>query len=130
MKAVRCRVQQIPFLRESRTLGETFRTRFWFVWGVWSLMLTAAFGFVVRFGSNVPYWDDWGMAPALAGEEHIDAHWFWQERNGHRVPFPRLFLLALYKLTGCDFRSGMYFNAAILGMVAFAMIIVARKQRG
>jgi hypothetical protein len=93
-------------------------------------MLAAALGFVVRFGSNVPYWDEWSMVPALTGEEHIDAHWFWQDRNGHRVPIPRLFLLALYKLTGCDFRSGMYFNAAILGMVTFAMIVVARKQRG
>src|SRR5262252_1502700 len=76
-------------------------TRFWFVWSVWGLMLAAALGFVVRFGSNVPYWDEWSMVPALTGEEHIDAHWFWQDRNGHRVPIPRLFLLALYKLTGC-----------------------------
>jgi len=93
-------------------------------------MLAAAFGFVVRFGSNVPFWDDWETVPALAGEQNIDAQWFWAAHNGHRIPFPRLFLLALYKLTGCDFRSGMYFNAAILGIVAFAMIIVAKKQRG
>jgi hypothetical protein len=40
-----------------------------FVWGVWLLMLLAALGFVWRYGSNVPYLDDWDIVPRVEERE-------------------------------------------------------------
>src|SRR4051812_11583709 len=85
-----------------------------FVWSVWALMCIAALAFVGTFGRNVPYWDEWAMVPFLSGDQAVDARWLWSEHNGHRIPLPRLFLLMLYKLTGADFRAGMYFNVLAL----------------
>src|ERR1700740_3081887 len=93
-------------------------------------MLVAALAFVGKYGSNVPYWDEWNMVPVLVGDQPVDAHWLWSEHNGHRIPLPRLLLLGLYKLTGSDFRAGMYFNVFALGALAFTMIWVAKGQRG
>ena len=56
--------------------------------------------------------------------------WLWSEHNGHRIPLPKLLLLAAYKFTGSDFRVGMYANVLALGAVAFAMIWVAKGLRG
>jgi hypothetical protein len=101
-----------------------------FVWGVWALMLLAGLAFVWQYGRNVPFWDEWNMVPILTGERPVDAAWLWSEHNGHRIPLPRLLLVGLYKLTGSDFRAGMYFNVAALGALALAMIRVAKGVRG
>jgi hypothetical protein len=37
----------------------------WLVWSVWAALLIAAAGYVIHFGSNVPYWDDWNMVDVL-----------------------------------------------------------------
>ena len=128
MKSVLSERHESPSLREPRehlACGAS-----WFVWAVWGAMLLAALAFVWKFGSNVPYWDEWEMVPILAGEQPVDAAWLWSEHNGHRIPLPKLLLLAAYKLTGADFRVGMYANVLALGAVAFIMIWVAKGLRG
>jgi len=102
----------------------------YFVWSVWALLFSAALAFIWRFGSDVPYWDEWNIVEILVGHRAIDAHWLWSEHNGHRIPLPRLLLLALYWLSGSDFRVGMYFNVAALGVLSLAMIWVAKVKRG
>jgi hypothetical protein len=102
----------------------------WFVWTIWGAMLVAALAFVWQFGSDVPYWDEWEMVPSLTGDRPTDADWLWAARNGHRIPLPKLLLLAAYKLSGSDFRIGMYINVLALGAVAFVMIRVAKELRG
>jgi hypothetical protein len=102
----------------------------WIVWSVWALMLSAGIIFVWRFGSNVPYWDEWNLAAVLAGEQPVTIDWLWSPHNGHRIPVPRLVLLALLNITGHDFRAGMYFNVLVLGALAAAMMLMARWQRG
>lgn len=101
-----------------------------FVWATWALMLVAALAFVGTYGSNVPSWDGWDMVPTMTGEQPITATWLWSQHNEHRVPVPRLILLGLCRLTGCDFRAGMYFGVLVLGALAFAMILVAKRLRG
>ncbi len=101
-----------------------------FVWGTWGLMLAAALGFVVHYGSNVPSWDDWDIVPTLTAEQPITTTWLWSQHNEHRVPLPRLVLLALYKLTVADFRAVMFFNMLLLGSLALTMILVAKEVRG
>jgi hypothetical protein len=101
-----------------------------FVWSVWLVTLLATLGFVAKFGSNVPFVDDWVVVPVLTGHEPDILNWLWSQHNEHRLPVPKLVLLALYRLTGCDFRAGMYFNVVALAAVAGAMIQAAQRLRG
>jgi hypothetical protein len=100
------------------------------VWIVWAVMLVVALVFVARFGRDIPLAEDWTMVPALTGREEHLWRWLWSQNNEHRVPLPRLIFLALLRLTGGDFRSGMVFNTLAMGGVAAAMIATARHLRG
>src|SRR4051794_31707951 len=99
------------------------------VWGVWAVMLTFAFEQIARVGRNVPLSEDWLMVPALTGHQPHFWAWVWSQNNEHRLPVPRLVYLGLLELTG-DFRVGMVVNAIVLGVLAAAMILVARRLRG
>jgi hypothetical protein len=100
------------------------------VWATWGLLCAAALLFVSKYGSSIPYWDDWNMIAVVTGNESVNAHWLWSEHNGHRIPVPRLLLLGLYKLSGSDARAGMYFNVIVLATAALILIRAARSQRG
>src|SRR5262245_31266601 len=101
-----------------------------FVWGLWVLTLLAALAFVGKYGSNIPYSDDWMLVPALTGEQAVTSAWLWEQYADHRVPVPKLTLLALYHLAGRDLRAVMVFNVLALGTLAFAMIRTAQRLRG
>jgi hypothetical protein len=102
-----------------------------FVWSIWALMFIGALAFVGVYGRNAPFWDDWEiLVPALAGKQPITIAWLWETYHEHRLPLPKLILLGLGKLTDCDFRSGMFFNACVLGLLAAVMILAAKKLRG
>lgn len=101
-----------------------------FVWAVWAAMLAADLWLVVSYGSRLPRQDDWFLTPALTGDRPVDLSYLWQLHNEHRVPLPRLILLALHALTGNDFRAGMFLNALLLGGACAGLIIAARRLRG
>ncbi len=100
------------------------------VWGIWAGMFLAALGYVARYGSNVPSWDEWDIVPTMTGEQPITVGWLWSQHNEHRIPVPRLVMLALYRLFGPDFRVSMYFNVVSMAALAAAMILAARHLRG
>jgi hypothetical protein len=102
----------------------------WLVWSVWTALVLAAAGYVIHFGSNVPYWDDWNMVDVITGAQPVTLEWLWSPYGGHRIPLPRLVLLTLYKLTGADFRAGMYFNVVVLAAAAAALIWASARMRG
>ena len=93
------------------------------------MMAIAALAFVWRFGSDVPFWDEWNLVDALTGARPITLEWLWAPHNGHRIPLPKLLLLGLYKLSGGDFRVGMYFDVAALAAIAAAMMWASRRMR-
>jgi hypothetical protein len=94
------------------------------------LLFAAALALVVGYGRDVPFYDELDLVPILAGDQPVTAGWLWAVHNGHRLPLPRLLLLGLLRLTGNDFRAGMYFNVLALGALAFALIWTARCVRG
>ncbi|MEO6709623.1 MAG: glycosyltransferase, partial [Planctomycetota bacterium] len=100
-----------------------------FVWIAFGAMLAAAFTFVARYSSSMPLWDDLEWSPYVDSSVTPSATWWWSNFNEHRIPLPRAFFLALVR-TFHDIRSGMYFDVGLLGAVAFAMILLARKLRG
>lgn len=100
-----------------------------FVWGLWAGLSTAALVLVARYGSNVPWWDDWLIVPALAGDQPVTLGWLWEQYSETRLPLHKLVRLALVWLTR-DFRAVMVLNALALGVAALALIVTARRVRG
>src|SRR5262249_9476383 len=86
--------------------------------------------FVNRYGCNVPFWDEWQIVPFLAGNHYPTLGYLWEQYNEHRIFLPKLLLWGLSKLTHCDSRAGMFFNAIALGSLAFVTIRVVRTLRG
>src|SRR5437016_708374 len=73
-----------------------------FVWGAWAALLLLALFYVGKFGSRLPYYDDWTLVPLLTGAEPLTPAALWAQYNEHRVPLPRLALYALGRLSGYD----------------------------
>jgi hypothetical protein len=101
-----------------------------FVWLLYVGLAAALIGYVQTYSTDVPYLDDWDIVPALTGQQPITPAWLLSEHNEHRVPIPRLLLLGLCKLTDCDFRAGVYFNAAALIFLSFLLLKAAARVRG
>lgn len=100
------------------------------VLGVWALALGGALLLVLWYGSNIPSWDDWDIVPTLIGHQPITAEWLWSQHDEHRIPVPRLVMLAVYKLAGTDFRGAMAFNVLSMGALALACIWLSVRVRG
>jgi hypothetical protein len=129
----------LPLITQSRAAKMHLCPSYWdesklrvaFVLGTCALLALAAVLYIVSYAHNVPYYDDWSMLDVLSGAQPVDAGWLWDAHNGrHRILVPKLVLLALYDLSGWDFRSGMYANVALLAGLAWAGIRVAVKRRG
>lgn len=101
-----------------------------FVAAVWLVMLAVALFALATQTRDVPMTEDWLLVPALTGNEPDIAGWLWTQNNEHRIPLPRLILLALLKITNGDFRAGMLFNTLSLGVLALLMMRLARSLRG
>lgn len=100
------------------------------VWATWAVMLAVVLAYIGRDAHDIPLAEDWNMVPALTGHQDNLPAWLWEQNNEHRLPLPRLILLALLKVSGGDFRAGMVFNTLALAALAAAMILVARSLRG
>jgi hypothetical protein len=101
-----------------------------FVLTVWLAMLAAALTLVAVYGSNVPSWDDWDMVPTMTGHQPVTLEWLWSQHNEHRVPVPRLLMLAMVRWIAFDFRTGMYFNVLATSALALGMVFANRRIRG
>jgi hypothetical protein len=102
-----------------------------FVWAVWALMILASLTFVVRYSHNIPFMEDWlYFVPYVTGEERVTPAFLWAQDCEHRYPLSKAVGLAVFKLSGPDFRAPTIFRTVILGVLALAMILVARGLRG
>jgi len=93
-------------------------------------MLILAIFFVRDYGSMVPFWDDWNYVPCLTGEQPVSISWLWAQASEHRFPLPKLILVSALKLSGADFRVGMYLNVLAMAGLALGFILAARAVRG
>jgi hypothetical protein len=100
-----------------------------FVAFVWAAMYAGDIAFIGAFGRDVPHADDWEFVPA-ATHPGVRLRWAFAQHMEHRTPVPRLLVLGLLKISGLDFRSGMYFNATAFALLALAMVLTARAVRG
>ncbi len=72
----------------------------------------------------------WNLVDAITGAQPVTLQWLRAPHNGHRIPFPRLVLLGLYKASGGDFRVGMYFNVTVLAAAAAILMWASKRNRG
>jgi hypothetical protein len=101
-----------------------------FVWAIWGFLASAAFSFVARNGSSVPYWDEWSLVPAVTGQQPLTLEFLWAQHNEHRIPLPKLVLMGLTRLCRADFRAGLLANVAAQSAMAAALILAATRSRG
>jgi hypothetical protein len=102
-------------------------------WAVAFLAFVMAIALVVlvfHYGHNVPFYDDWMIVAALTGHQPITLQWLWAQHNDHRMPLTNLLLLGLFRISGGDFRAGMFFNAAALILMTVLMLGAAFRLRG
>lgn len=95
---------------------------------VWAVLTTVALGFVIQFGTNAPYADEWEFVPALLGAEPAGP-WLWQQHNEHRMLLSRLIYYPLFQITH-DFRAGMLLQVAMLSALSLGLMSLAAKLRG
>lgn len=100
----------------------------WFLLLAWAVMTAAGLGFVLRFGHNVPWGDEWEFVPVLTGHEPAGP-WLWAQHNEHRLPLPRAVYLGLFRLTG-DFRAGMVLQVLLLSALALGLMRYLAAVRG
>ncbi len=96
--------------------------------GVWAVLALSQLGFVLQYGHNQPWADEWEFVPTLTGHEPYDAFYF-QAHNEHRLPQPRAIYLGLWNLTQ-DFRSGMVLQVALLSAMSLRGMQLAARSRG
>jgi hypothetical protein len=100
----------------------------WLLLLVWAVLTAAALAFVLAFGTNTPYADEWEFVPVLTGHEPA-LPWLWTQHNEHRLPLPRLVYYVVFQLTD-SFRSGMVLQVAMLSALSLALTRFAAKLRG
>ena len=100
------------------------------IMALFAVMLGMVFACIAIYGHNVPLSEDWGMVPALVGQEPNLGKWLWAQNNEHRLPLQRAVYLLLLKSAGGDFRIGMVANTLMLGGLCLIMIFTARQVRG
>lgn len=102
----------------------------WLVAAVWAGMTVLLFGFVARYTTKFPVFDEYCHLEILLGDS---SYWlrglFWQH-NEHRLPLPRLTYWLLMSATGFNFKSPCFFNAACLTLVTLALLTTVRAIRG
>jgi hypothetical protein len=104
--------------------------RILFVAAVWLGQSYLLFQFIGFIGANIPYYDEWEMIPTLTRARPVTLGWLWSQHNEHRMFLSRLVYLWVVRYGHFDFRSGMYFDAGVLSLLAAACCIMARRIRG
>jgi hypothetical protein len=101
-----------------------------FIWTTWATLLTTLLFYVVRFGPDVPLWDDYAVIPQLCGAQRVTLSWLWSQHSEHRIPLARLILLTTFRNSGADPRPVMILMVALLASLAAWLIRAARRAGG
>src|SRR5687768_14946392 len=94
------------------------RTKRRTVLAVWLALTVALAGFVLVFGSDVPFWDDLLYVPMVTGAREVDLRWLWRPYWDHRYPLPRAALLVMLEASEYELRLPMLVSALLLAAVA------------
>ena len=96
--------------------------------GLWAILTAAQLSYVLAYGHNQPWADEWEFVPVLTGHEQ-SVPFLMQPHNEHRLPLPRLVYLGLWA-NAHDFRAGMVLQVLLLSVMAYRGMRLAAHLRG
>src|SRR4051812_3232504 len=85
-----------------------------FVWSVWFFLLAFDLIALARAPGNALIGEDWYVVKAFTGQEDSLPKWLWAQNNEHRIPLPKLILVAALKASRGDYRAVPLLNIALL----------------
>lgn len=92
-------------------------------YGALLVLAAIALVVVVHCGRRAPFSDDWDLVvPILDGEQRLGLGWLWAQHNEHRLPIPKLLLLASDAAARGDFRGGVVASWAMLVAIALGLL--------
>ncbi len=97
--------------------------------GIWLLMTVGGIAFILRFGSLIPFVDDWAVILKLSSGERPTLDWLWSQHNEHRYPLCRLVMWASWQWSGGDLRASMVCAFVPLAAVALILLLAVRGAR-
>jgi hypothetical protein len=87
-------------------------------------------GLVIRYGVNVPHWDQWDT-PAIQliefAQGNLSITSLLAQHNEGRPFFPRLFFIGLAQLGGWHVKREMFFTLALAGLVSVGLLRLSRQ---
>jgi len=95
---------------------------------LWAALSLSLIWYVLEFGHNQPWADEWEFVPTLTGNEPVGP-FFLHPHNEHRLPLPRLIYIGLWGLAH-DFRAGMILQVSLLSGMAYRGMRLAAWLRG
>ena len=100
------------------------------VLGAWLLCWLAFALLLYRYGTPIPFCDEWYLTPVATGHTPLSFEWLWLPQNEHRAPLNRLEVMGLGWLAGWDLRLARHVHVALLAMGSLALIFAVRSVRG
>ena len=94
-----------------------------------ALFAIGLLAYVVRYGRNLFYWDDFELVLGLTGKQRTDLHWFFTWQNEHLVVLVRSVFYVVWKTTA-DTRVMMLLIVAGLITATMFLLETARSLRG
>jgi hypothetical protein len=100
------------------------------LWGLSALPALVSAWFVFGYGVDVPFWDEWAIAPLL---QHIDSGTLtlaelFTQHNEHRMLVPRVVQLAVAVSVGWDTRFMMWLTQGLLLAMMGGCIVLWRRS--
>ena len=99
------------------------------VWAVWAAACGLFLLHVVWYGSNLPSEDDLVLVPYVTGAKPVTAAWLWDDFYQHRLPLPKLLLVALTAPTQ-SFLPAKLLNWLLLTAASGGVLLLTRRLRG
>jgi len=92
------------------------------------LLLTPVFfgmGIVLKYGVNVPFWDDFDLVPLISDKGGISLRTLFSQHNEHRMFFPRIVFIIIGYLTHThmNMKAYMLFSQMLVAVSYFSLCI-------
>ncbi len=98
-------------------------------WLVWVSMAATCIGYVLRYGPNFPFEDEFDELWLLE-QDTLRVEWLVEPFSEHRVPLSLLVWWSELRAASWDFRAGMLVNVLLLTTLAAVLLVAVRRIRG
>ena len=95
----------------------------------WAALSISAFALVLRYGQNIPAWEEWYYLPVFFGDSPR-VPWLFERLHEHRYILGRAVFLVGFDLSGGDFRAGMFLSAGLLSAAGWVLARAAAEAQG